>query len=254
MSFNICFKGLLIVLIALFVTACANNNSSKGSMSDEKMAELNMQMGGRYLEMGMLKTAMEKLQNAEELDPNNAEVHNLLGVLYERLKKFQQASEQYQLANKLDFDNAGIKNNYGRFLCDRGDYQSGRALLLEALAMPLNNRKWFANTNIGRCEIRQGKQVIAEQYFRQALQTNKSYAPALAEMQKISYRVGKYMSARAFSERYLSVAKHTSETLWYAVQTERALGNKALVNQYRETLFTLFPLSNEAKQLKTAVQ
>lgn len=254
MPVKIYFKRFLIALLTVFVTACVTNSPSKNSMSDEKKAELNMQMGGRYLEMGMLKTAKEKLQIAEQLDSDNAEIHNLLGVLYERLKQLQQARAHYQIANQLDVDNASIKNNYGRFLCERGDSQQGMSFLLAAIEMPLNNRKWFAYTNAGRCELRKGKQTLAEQYFRQALQINKSYAPALAEMQKISYRSGKSMSARAFLERYLAVAQHNAQTLWYAVQTERILGNKNLVEQYRETLFKLFPLSNEAKQLKTAIK
>ena len=35
------------------------------------------------------------------------------------------------------------------------------------------------------------------------------FAPALQEMQKISYENRQYLSARAFLERYLGVAKHT---------------------------------------------
>jgi len=248
------YKVFLIVLVSLFATACVSNRPAKEEMSNEKRAELFLQMGGRYLEMDMLKTAKEKLESAEQLDSNNASVHNLLGVLYERLKQYSKASQQYELANTLDNDNASIKNNFGRFLCERGDTQAGMALLKGALAMPLNSRQWFAYTNLGRCELRSGNQDAAEQHFRLALQANKSYAPALVEMQKISYRLGKYMSARAFLERYLAVGKHSAETLWYAVQTERSLGNEKLVKAYRESLFRLFPGSKEAEQLKTAVQ
>ena len=55
-------------------------------------------------------------------------------------------------------------------------------------------------------------------------------------------------------ERYLAVAKHTPETLWLAVQTERALGNQELAEKYRETLFSRFPASKETQQLKTAIR
>jgi len=120
--------------------------------------------------------------------------------------------------------------------------------------MPLNNRKWFAYTNIGLCEMRQGQQQLAEGYFRQALQENRSFPPALFEMQKISYRVRNYMSARAFLERYLAVANHNAETLWFAVQTERVLGNKELSEEYREKLLNQFPASKQAQQLRTSIR
>jgi type IV pilus assembly protein PilF len=58
------------------------------------------------------------------------------------------------------------------------------------------------------------------------------------------------MSSRAFLARYLQLSKHTPATLWYAVQTEEALGNKKLAEQYRQKLFNSFPASKQAQQLK----
>ena len=229
-----------------------NVDNTKPSVTDEELAEINLKLGVRYLSLNMLATAKEKLEIALELDSNNAEVYNALGVLYERLQQHGIAKEYYKGAMSLDANNASIKNNYGRSLCQTGDYQTGMELLKEALSMPFNNRKWFAYTNIGICELNQGNQQLAEDNFRQALQTNRNYSAALFEMQKISYRTGKYMSARAFLERYLAVARHTPATLWYAVQTERALGNQELSEDYRDILFSQFPASKEAQQLKMA--
>ena len=220
------------------------------SLTDEELAIVNLQLGARYIEMNMLEVAKEKLDTALELDSNNAEIYNALGVLYERLQQHGIAKEYYKDAMNIDANNASIKNNYGRSLCQTGDYQMGMRLLKEALSMPFNNRKWFAYTNIGICELNQGNQKLAEDNFRQALQVNRNYPSALFEMQKISYRTGKYMSARAFLERYLAVARHTPATLWYAVQTERALGNQELSEEYRELLFSQFPVSKQAQQLK----
>lgn len=247
-------KWLLVTIICIFINACSTSNGSKGYNSNEKKAELNLHLGVRYMEMGKLKTAKEKLGNALNFDSDNAEIYNALGVLNERLKKYDVAREHYKQAISRDNDNASINNNYGRFLCERGDYEAGKALLLQALAMPLNNRKWFAYTNIGLCEMRQGQQQLAEGYFRQALQENRSFPPALFEMQKISYRVRNYMSARAFLERYLAVANHNAETLWFAVQTERVLGNKELSEEYREKLLNQFPASKQAQQLRTSIR
>jgi len=74
----------------------------------------------------------------------------------------------------------------------------------------------------------------AEEYFRQALQSQPDYSPALQEMQRISYQNGQFMSARAF-------------------QTERALGNSKVSEEYREQLISSFPASKEAQQVKTAI-
>lgn len=254
MKYKQLVKYLPLILTCLMVSGCFSSQGSKDSLSKEEKSKLYLQMGVRYLEMNMLKEAKDNLEAAEKIDSNNANTHNTLAALYERLSMFPEALEQYQQALALDNDNAGIKNNYGRFLCERDDYEIGMQLLNEALVMPLNNKKWFAYTNIGLCEMRKGNQTVAEANFRNALQFNKNFAPALFEMQKISYHSAKYMSARAFLQRYLSVSQHNSESLWYAVQTERALGNQKLAENYREKLFRLFPASKEAQQLKTDVR
>lgn len=78
---------------------------------------------------------------------------------------------------------------------------------------------------------------------------NGQYSAASFEMQKISYQLGDYKAAEDCLQRYLGEANHTAETLWLGVQTEQALGNMSLANEYRNLLLDKCPLSNEAKQV-----
>ncbi len=251
---KILVKIIFVTSICIFVNACSLLNNSEDSMfTEEEQAQNHLQLGVRYLDMGMLESARENLEIALQLDSDNEETYNALAVLSERLKQKEKARDYYQKALDINADNASLRHNYGRFLCETGDYKAGIELLKQALDMPLNKKKWLAYTNLGRCELQHGQQQLAESYLRQALQINNSNSAALSDMQKISYKAGKYMSSRAFLERYLAVAKHSPETLWYAMRTEQALGNKELAEKYREMLFTLFPASKEALQIKTAI-
>ncbi|MDD2758839.1 MAG: type IV pilus biogenesis/stability protein PilW [Methylomonas sp.] len=225
---------------------------SDGMSSSEK-ATLNLQMGVRYLEMNMLEVAKEKLDIAYSMDSRNPDILNALAVYYERMKNDEQAADFYQAAIDKDPDNHSIKNNFGRFLCERNQLEKGTTLLQESLDSPLNKRPWLALSNIGLCRLRQNDATQAEEYFRRALQANPEYSAALQELMKISYNKQEYMSARAFLERYLAVAKPTPETLWFAFQTERALGNHQDAENYKEQLITLFPTSSEASQVKSAI-
>lgn len=246
-------QWLIVALICVFLNSCAITHGTGASTSKSEQAELHLKLGMRYLEMNMLRIAKERLELAYSMDAKNEKTNNALGVLHERIKQFDIAGKYYKQAITLDADNESISNNYGRFLCERGDVAAGMDLLNQTLAMPLNTRKWYAYTNLGRCELREGLQDQAEGHFRQALEENNQYSPALFEMQKISYRKGKYMSARAFLQRYLLVSKHSAETLWFAVQTEKALGNKQLSEEYQDKLFNQFSTSKEALQLKSAI-
>ena len=128
------------------------------------------------------------------------------------------------------------------------------ALLTKAISTQLNDRQWLALTNAGRCQLAMKQQQSAKAYFKQALILNNTYAPALLEMQKISYQNGEYWAAKGYLQRYLSVASHTSGTLWFAMLTERALGNTALAKEYQNLLVEDFPLSDEAKQIKPVLR
>lgn len=210
-----------------------------------------MQLGVRYMNLNKLDIAKENLEKAVDYDSGNAEAHNSLAFLYEKMKQYDDAENEYETALNLNPDDVRVQNNFGRFLCDRGETDKGLALLAQAGSDPLNERPWIALTNAGRCLLNKGDRAKAEPYLRQALESSKAYAPALAGMQKISYQKGDLWAAKGFLERYLSVASHTPETLFVAFQTERALGNTDRAKEYRNLLLEKFPLSNEANKIRS---
>ena len=202
--------------------------------------------------MNRLSVAKEHLEKAHDLDSGNAEVLNALAFLYEKLRQPEEAKVLYEDAFDSAPENLGVLNNFGRFLCEQGEYGRGMSYLKQAISSPLNNRLWLALTNAGRCELAQGHDDAAEAYFKQTLQLQAFYAPALLEMQKISYKKAEYWRAKGYLGRYLSAGKHTAETLWYAYQTERALSHSSAAEEYRKMLLETFPLSEEAKQIISA--
>ncbi len=234
-------SGLLVAMLV----AC----SSASSIKRDNAEDIHLQLGVRYLSMNKLELAKENLLLALNENSDNTPAHNALAFLYEKLNQPDKAKEHYETALGLAPDDLGVKNNFGRFLCEHRESEQGMALLSEASANPLNDRQWLALTNAGRCLLGMGQKQQAETYFRQALQLDKAYAPALSEMQKIAYQNGDFWAAKGFLQRYLSVAAHTPETLWFAAQTERVMGNRELAKEYKNLLLEKFPLSNEAKKI-----
>jgi type IV pilus assembly protein PilF len=233
---------------ALMVAALAACSSTSNTKSDNS-EDVHLQLGVRYLSMNKLELAKENLLLAVKNNSGNGQAHNALAFLYEKLNQPDKAKDHYETALDLMPDDLGVKNNFGRFLCEHKTFEQGMDLLAEASSNPLNDRQWLALTNAGRCKLSMGQKQQAENYFRQALQLNNAYAPALSEMQKITYEKGDFWAAKGFLQRYLGVAGHTAETLWFAVLTERALGNKELAGEYKKLLLEQFPLSNEAKKI-----
>jgi len=234
-----------LVLLVTALVACGSASSTKSNNSED----VHLQLGVRYLSMNKLELAKENLLLALKNNSDNTQAHNALAFLYEKLNQPDKAKEHYETALDLTPDDLGVQNNFGRFLCEHGELEEGMELLSQASSNPLNDRQWLALTNAGRCGLSMGQKQQAENYFRQALQLNSTYAAALSEMQKIAYEKGDYWAAKGFLQRYLGVATHTPETLWFAAQAERALGNKELAREYKNLLLEKFPLSNEAKKI-----
>jgi type IV pilus assembly protein PilF len=233
-----------ILFLAILLISCASVTKED---KNEHSASIYLQLGVRYMDLGKLEIAKENLQLAQEKDPGNTQVHNAFAFLYEKLNDYSQAKEQYDAALELSPHDWSVQNNFGRFLCDHGEYKQGMALLIAASSTQLNDRQWLALTNAGRCQLARGQKQSAGTYFKQALIINNAYAPALLEMQKLSYQNGDYLAAKDYLQRYLNGAAQTSGTLWFGMLTERALGNKDLAKEYQKLLVEKFPLSEEAK-------
>jgi type IV pilus assembly protein PilF len=236
---------IAIVLLSISLSACSWFSNS----NDEKPTDIYLQLGIRYMDLNKLELAKENLQKALEKDPNNARAHSALAFLYEKINHFDEAKQHYESALGLSPDDIGIQNNYGKFLCDRRQFDRGLVLLTTASTNLLNDRQWMALTNAARCHLGMGERPQAVTLLKQALDMNGQYSAALSEMQKISYQMGDYKAAEDYLQRYLGEANHTPETLWIGIQTEQALGNLSLANEYRSLLLEKFPNSYEAKQV-----
>ncbi len=236
---------ICIVLLATALSGCSWFSKAPA----EKPTDIYLQLGIRYMELNKLELAKENLQKALEKDSRNAKAHSALAFLYEKINHFDEARQHYEAALSLSPDDIGIENNYGKFLCDRRQFDRGLSLLAQATSNLLNDRQWMALTNTARCHLGMGQRSQAISLLKQALDMNEKYPPALLEMQKISYQMGDYKAAEDYLQRYLGEAAHTPETLWVGIQTEQALGNLSLANEYRSLLLDKFPNSNEAKQI-----
>ncbi len=237
-------KYASLVLMLSMLAACAAGGPSKRTKDAERIQRLSQtytKKGAIYLSEGKLKIALHDLHKAIDLDPENAEAYGTLGVLYERLGKLDEAERYYARARKLAPENPTILNNYGRHLCAQGKFQEGLKVLQRAAADPLYETRWIPLTNAGECALKAGDLAKAEAFLRQALTLNGNFPPALAAMAELSFRKGKYLSARAFIERYKAQARLTEAMLRLAVKVETALGDSQAARAYQEQLQSFSP-------------
>ena len=212
-------------------------------------ADTYVQLAAEYLRLGDHATALKKAKKAVMKDPRNANAHLILGLVYEALGEVDHARQAFREARRVDDKNPYVLNAYGRLLCQLGEYEKSFEAFEKAVSNPLYEAPWIALTNAGLCAKAAGEVERAQDYFLRALRANPEFPAALGQMARISYDQGRYLSARAYIQRYREVAEPTAQLLYLSVLTERRLGDADQAQSDLLLLKARFPDSEEVRRL-----
>jgi type IV pilus assembly protein PilF len=243
------------LLLVSLVAGCATTGGgadTTGNLGVDKRdspAKIYVEMGIAYMRDGQDAVALQKLRRGIEVDEKNPEAHNVIAILYERLGEIGLAQQHYDRAAQLDPRDPYIRNARGSFFCKRDRYVEADKEFQLALGNPLYPTPWVALSNAGLCAERAGDKAKAERYYRRALSANKRYAPALFQMAKLSFDENKFLSARAYLERYHGETKESAASLWLGVRVEQRLGDRHKAVEYKRKLLKKFPDAPEIQAL-----
>jgi tetratricopeptide (TPR) repeat protein len=131
-------------------------SSLKNSTSGEDSA---LRSAHYYNLVGRVDLALNELNHAIALYPNNVRLLNAMGGCYDRLGNYPQAREMYEKALAQDSGNTLVRNNlgYSRYLS--GDLTGSETLFKKILADNPNDT--LACNNLGLVWCRQGKESQA---------------------------------------------------------------------------------------------
>jgi len=238
-----------LMTAALLLGACTSNKSRFAEQEKGDPAKVNTQLAIEYMREGMYEASMEKFKKALKQNPNLQVAHTSVAILYERLGENELAEKHYRKAYSLNRKDSPTLNNYGQFLCRDGRLKEADRMFAEAVRNPLYRYPEKVYTNAGICAHKHPDPVLADTYFRKALQANPKYAPALREMVKSSFALKKYLATRAYLQRLQEVTTLTPEYLWIGVRAETELGDRNAVSSYALVLKNQHPESDETEAL-----
>lgn len=213
-----------------------------------KLAHLNTELGVGYMREGRTDLAYKRLTKALDVAPDYDLALAAMALLLDQLGKTEDAEHYYKRAVSAG-GSSHARNNYGTFLCRQGRIDAALGYFKEAVDNPLYNEAETALTNAGLCLKRNGRPAEAEEFLRAALARNGRVSSALIAMSELSLTNGRELAARGYLQRYLEVAKHSSNSLWLGVQIERELGDKNAVSSYAMALKANYPDAPETKLL-----
>ena len=243
-------KLLVCVVVAVMLAACTSSAERQREKENAtRGAQAYTELGIEYFRRGDYELSRAKLEKALELDPDYPQAHGTIALLYEKVGETKLAEMHYKKALRLNPDSPREQNNYGQFLCFQERYQEANKEFMKAAESPFYASPQVPLTNAGLCAKRIPDAAQAELYFRQALQADPKFAPALLQMAIAKFEAGRFLSARAYLERFQQVAEHNPNSLWLAVRTEFALKDPAASGRYAILLRKNYPKSEQAVML-----
>lgn len=244
-------RKLLIACVCTFLVACAGTSSERKE-NQYRLADTNMRLGVGYLQQGRIDDALEKLQKALAAVPDFPEAHSSIALVYERMNNTEKAAYHYEQALSLKPEDGATHNNYAVFLCGQGEFAKAEEHFMRALTSRGYNTPAQAWENLGACSLQIPDLEKAETYFRKALQIDPKLPVALLNMARISLEKQRYLSVRAYLQRYEEVRPLGAEGLWLGIQVEDKLGDQEAVRRYATLLLKRYPDANETRQMLEA--
>lgn len=239
--------GLIIFAIVFSLSGCSKSVKEERNDSKLKQASAtNVQLGIGYLRRGQYEAAQTKLLKAIKQDPDNVVAYTTMAFLKMQINKMDEAEEYYLDALDIKDNDPELHNGYGAYLCKVGRVDDAMDQFKQAFENPFYKTAYLSYSNAGTCLLQAGKYVSAEKMLRQALKVQPELSGALISMAELSIKTKKFMSSRAYIQRYHSINKPSAESLWVQVQSEKALGAKKHYYKYARQLLEEFPESKEA--------
>lgn len=225
--------------------------------SGENVAGIRVALAAQYIAEGKLDEAKRQLEQAFASDSRYAPAYDMMGVLLQQegsAANLGKADSYFRRAISLDPNFIQAHNNYGVYLSRTNHYaEAVKQFEIAAAALGYEGRAG-ALENLGRMLLKTGNTARAEEVFVRALEASQNSLVARVELIDLLLKKNKILQAKQLYEELLALLGQNSlppRVLWQGIRIAAAQNNTILQQKLSQQLLSQYPLSDEAKQLKT---
>ena len=241
-----------IIFIMLTVTGCVSTYSEDvEKWEPERRAETHVQLGKIYLRENQFAIAEKEFDAAIAINPNSDTAYHAKALLFSRIGQKDKATEYFSRSVALNPDNFLVVNDFSINLCQQGNSEEGIKHLSKVIDKVDNDQSLGSQLGLGICYSLAGRYDLSERYLRFVLNRAPGLPQALLPMADLSFQNKKYLSARAFMERYFGVGAMSARSLFLAAKIEFALDDMIKAHQYHSALQNRYPASALNMELDT---
>jgi type IV pilus assembly protein PilF len=229
-----------------------NYNRDKG-----ELAKIRTTLAAEYIRKNKLDAAQRELEKAFAADSRYAPAYDMMGILLQQegsAINLQKADGFFKKAIALDAEFVQARNNYGVYLSQMKRYPEAVQQFEVAGAALGYEGRIGALENLGRTYLVLGNKPAATQAFIRAIEGNRNSIIAHIELVDLLLEQNRIAQAQSLYEETGELLRHEPQSprlLLQGIKLAAAHGNINNRQALAQQLLSSYPLSNEAKQLKT---
>ncbi|EJA7360882.1 type IV pilus biogenesis/stability protein PilW [Vibrio alginolyticus] len=231
--------GALILLSQFALVGCVTvkeDGSPVVKADPVAMAESRIALGLGYLDGGNMIRAHDNLQQALNHASQYYRAQLSMAHYYETVGEDIKAEQMYKRSLRQHTKNGNVLNNYGTFLCKRGDFEKADQMFNRAIEQPYYYLIPASYENAAFCALKSQDKDKARYYFTRAIDHDPHRPKSILQLAKIEIDSGDYTEARIRLMRFNQMYGVKKPSLQLMIQLERAAGNEALEKKYQKQL------------------
>ena len=231
--------------------------SGDRNLDQQEIARVRTSLAAQYIRKNELDAAQRQLEKAFAADSRYAPAYDMMGVLLQQEGSrinLAKADQYFKKAIALDKDFVQAHNNYGVYLSQMKRYREAAEQFEIAGASLGYEGRIGALENLGRTYLQLGDNSAAAKAFLRALDGNRNSIIAHIELVDLLLEQQRVPQAqRLYDETLILVQGQgiSPRLLLQGIKLAAAQNNITTRQQLAHQLLSAYPLSDEAKQLKT---
>ena len=231
--------------------------SGKRNLDKQEIARVRTSLAAQYIRKNELDTAQQQLEKALAADSRYAPAYDMMGVLLQQegsRLNLEKADDYFKKAITLDKDFVQARNNYGVYLSQMQRYSEAAEQFEFAGAALGYNGRISALENLGRTHLQLNNRAGAAKAFLRALEGNPNSLIAHIELVDLLLEQERVTQAQRLYDETLILVQGQGTSprlLLQGIKLADVQNDKVTRQQLAQQLLSAYPLSTEAKQLKT---
>lgn len=186
-------NSLLFIVISLvfLMTSCSSGQKD----NSDKKAELFYTYGTQKMIDQEYSQALEALENANQLKPNDTKTLNNLGLAYFFKDRPEKAKRLILKAIEIDPKNSDARNNLASIYFKEGKIDLAEKQYKEVLKDLVYRYTYRVKYNLSLIELKRGNKQKAKDYLKEVLGYTLDYCPAPYQLGILLHEEGKIAEA-----------------------------------------------------------